>query len=89
MNEQVPVTFQIVQNSKCSICLNEKTECFTPCFHHFHFKYLLKWLNLHKTCPMCRRECYHRVIGDDMNVVDIIDIESLNEVAGLKFYEAI
>jgi hypothetical protein len=38
---------------------------------------------------MCRRECYHRVIGDDMNVVDIIDIESLNEVAGHKFYEAI
>jgi hypothetical protein len=52
---------------ECSICYMELEaldgagcRCLeTPCGHVFHYSCLAKWLEKHKTCPLCRQECIH------------------------------
>lgn len=44
----------------CSICLmeveKEQETVLVPCGHMFHTPCLLKWLELHNSCPVCRYE---------------------------------
>lgn len=45
----------------CTICLEEerKTAVWaeTSCKHRFHHSCLTKWVDLNKSCPICRAEC--------------------------------
>ena len=41
----------------CAICLDNKNTTFLtiPCKHEFCDKCIFKWLEEHKSCPLCRR----------------------------------
>lgn len=46
------------KNENCSICF-EKNDCddtliLTKCDHVYHYKCLKEWVDLNKTCPLCR-----------------------------------
>lgn len=51
------------ENEKCSICLDDKTDCKTKCGHIFHYDCLKEWIQnnkpLNKNCPYCRQQIIH------------------------------
>ena len=50
-------TLEYVQrhDGVCAICYNDlQRACLTPCKHLFHTVCLRKWLNIHRTCPLCQ-----------------------------------
>lgn len=51
---------EVFEYPSCSVCLTEiAKDCDTvlvPCGHMFHSPCILKWLELHNTCPVCRYE---------------------------------
>jgi len=44
-------------DDECSICLDKNNEewCSIPCDHKFHKECVLQWLEINKTCPICRK----------------------------------
>lgn len=58
-NENTTNNYKYINKITCSICLdyvectsNEKYE--TNCEHTFHRKCIMHWVEINKTCPMCR-----------------------------------
>ncbi|KAM0941092.1 putative transcription factor C2H2 family [Dioscorea sansibarensis] len=53
-------TLKIQESTSCSICLEDfvvDTEVKEmPCKHFFHSECVLRWLELHSSCPVCRFE---------------------------------
>ena len=49
-----------LQNSKCSICLDDfnkgKHISYLPCCHVYHSKCIKKWLKVSNLCPLCKEE---------------------------------
>lgn len=39
---------------ECCICYDKKSNCITNCKHQFHSKCLSQWLEVNKSCPLCR-----------------------------------
>jgi len=51
----------------CCICLedmdtNEECKELFVCSHSFHFSCVSKWLNVKRTCPMCRQSMFNKRI---------------------------
>ncbi|KAI9206110.1 uncharacterized protein BJ171DRAFT_498745 [Polychytrium aggregatum] len=48
------------KDASCSVCVEPFNDTETtnrlPCRHHFHNGCIVPWLQLHNTCPICRRE---------------------------------
>jgi len=44
------------RNKSCSICLNNLNNIVIQlkCKHYFHKKCIIQWLDINKTCPLCR-----------------------------------
>ena len=62
--------------TSCSICfevLEEKDTCKTKCNHSFHTSCLLKWINSHSNCPMCRTELVEKKKEDNNIYRDPLD----------------
>ncbi len=55
---------------ECSICLLplKKNKLTIDCFHQFHKKCFLKWIKVHKSCPICRTKDF-KIIKDDKEIV--------------------
>lgn len=39
---------------ECCICYDKKSNCITNCKHQFHSICLSKWIEVNKSCPLCR-----------------------------------
>ena len=51
-------TVMIKENFQCSVCLDDfeigSEAKQMPCKHRFHSGYMLQWLELYSSCPICR-----------------------------------
>lgn len=66
-------------NLECAICLDKKVSLFSclPCKHQFCDSCIFKWLEEHKTCPLCRQpvnktmmtKCRDSYFGSDVNLL--------------------
>ena len=48
-----------MNSSFCPICFEKisKKNCFSSlCNHKYHYHCINRWVKLHNTCPMCRKE---------------------------------
>ena len=81
------ITFKIDENAKCAICLDDKTECYLPCSHKFHYKCILTWLFRKVTCPLCRTKLINQVMNHSMKGRDYVQMESVSNVSGHIFYK--
>jgi hypothetical protein len=54
--EQFPL--KLYKDEWCIICAEpfdaERRIIMTPCRHNYHYECLSPWLNLQRTCPLCR-----------------------------------
>jgi len=50
----------VLEYPSCSVCLTQIEKdaetILVPCGHMFHEPCILKWLDIHNTCPVCRFE---------------------------------
>ena len=66
----VPIVFpkidKVYDEKECSICLAD-LDCdgsALPCGHVFHSQCILKWMESHRTCPVCRIRLEWTIIKD-------------------------
>ena len=54
--EVIPIADENLDDELCSICLESHANGIitTICNHQYHFKCLIRWLNIDATCPECR-----------------------------------
>ena len=67
MMSDIFVRLSIEQNLQCSVCW-EDFKLAEPvrklvCEHYYHTQCIVPWLELHGTCPICRK-----ALNDDSNV---------------------
>ncbi|XP_033109381.1 E3 ubiquitin-protein ligase RNF126-like isoform X2 [Anneissia japonica] len=57
------------ENSECAVCKEEYTEYEEvrkmPCEHLFHSDCIIPWLEMHNTCPVCRKSLDGRYTRND------------------------
>lgn len=53
--------------TNCAICLGNICNAKLLCGHFFHSKCILKWVNVKKTCPICRRRSNSMIKFDMKN----------------------
>lgn len=69
---QIPTTKitqeQVDKVLQCTVCMEDflydETVSKLPCSHHFHHECIVPWLELHGTCPICRK-LLSEFIGDE------------------------
>ncbi|XP_076443867.1 E3 ubiquitin-protein ligase RNF126-B-like [Babylonia areolata] len=51
---------QVDRTLQCSVCMDDfifgESVRQLPCDHHYHSPCIVPWLNLHGTCPVCRKD---------------------------------
>lgn len=56
---------QVDKVLQCTVCMEDflynETVSKLPCLHHFHYACIVPWLELHGTCPICRK-----LLSDDI-----------------------
>ena len=66
---------QVEDEISCPICfLNIETKdvCVTECNHKYHLSCLLKSLEIHNSCPLCRRQVKETPPPPEININNII-----------------
>ncbi|KAH8359789.1 hypothetical protein KR093_008886 [Drosophila rubida] len=63
---------EVERKMQCSVCWDDfkldETVRKLPCSHLYHENCIVPWLNLHSTCPICRKSLANEDDNDDVDV---------------------